>query len=53
MPVTKCRLCGRLCGEKAGRDRAARIPARYIGRMLSREEAAELLDKIERGGKGR
>ncbi len=44
-------------GHELDDERAARVPARDVGRMLTRKEAAALLDKIERpkraGGKRR
>ena len=37
-------------GHELDADQAARIPPGYVGMMLSRKEAARLLDRIERGG---
>ena len=37
-------------GQELDAARSARIPPGYVGMMLSREEAARLLDRI--GGKG-
>ena len=36
-------------GHELDAARSARIPPGYVGTMLSRKEAARLLDKIERG----
>jgi hypothetical protein len=37
-------------GRELDAARSARIPPGYVGMMVSRKEAAGLLDKIERGG---
>jgi len=37
-------------GHELDADQAARIPPGYVGMMLSRKEAARLLDRIARGG---
>ena len=36
-------------GHELDAERAARIPPGYVGMMLSRKEAEQLLDRIERG----
>jgi len=36
-------------GHELDAEREARLPPGYIGTMLSRKEAARLLDRIERG----
>ena len=36
-------------GHELDADHAARVPRNRIGTMLSRDEAAALLDRIERG----
>jgi hypothetical protein len=36
-------------GHELDAVRSARIPPGYVGMMLSRKEAARLLDRIERG----
>jgi hypothetical protein len=36
-------------GHELDEERAARIPPGYVGMMLSRKEAGQLLDRIERG----
>jgi len=36
-------------GHELDAARSARIPPGYVGMMLSRKEAARLLDRIERG----
>jgi hypothetical protein len=36
-------------GHEVDDERARRIPPGYVGMMLSRKEAEQLLDKIERG----
>jgi hypothetical protein len=40
-------------GHELDTERAARVPREYVGRMLSREQAAGLLERIERSGKAR
>ena len=37
-------------GHELDAAQSARIPPGYVGMMLSRKEAARLLDRIERGG---
>jgi hypothetical protein len=40
-------------GHELDAARSARIPPGYVGMMLSRKEAARLLDRIERGNGNR
>jgi hypothetical protein len=40
-------------GHELDTERAAGVPREHIGRMLSREQAAGLLDRIERSGRAR
>jgi hypothetical protein len=40
-------------GHELDAKRAAQVQARFVGRVLSRKEAAGLLDRVERGREAR